>query len=158
MLKKDNVITAGILIGAAAALLILVQPATTPITEVNVESGASTVLGSETAQFTSISVDEFNRNSLSPDVVILDVRTTGEYDAGHIEGAINLNYYAADFADQLIQLDKSADYHVYCSFGNLSGQALVMMRDLGFTDVQDLAGGITSWQNAGLAVSDCVNC
>ena len=35
------------------------------------------------------------------DLVILDIRTPEEFAAGHLAGAINIDYYAADFEDQL---------------------------------------------------------
>lgn len=86
----------------------------------------------------------------NPDFLILDVRTSEEYMAGYIEGALLLDYYAADFAEKLTQLDRSKTYLVYCRSGNRSGRTLQMMKDAGFRKVYNLQGGIISWQHAGL--------
>nr|WP_255433600.1 MULTISPECIES: rhodanese-like domain-containing protein [unclassified Tessaracoccus] len=74
---------------------------------------------------------------LPTDAVYLDVRTAEEYDAGHVEGARNIDFYAADFADQLAELPKDDQYVVYCQSGNRSGQAKALMDEMGFTDVID---------------------
>ena len=86
------------------------------------------------------------------DLVILDVRTPEEYAAGHLEGAVRIDFYDADFADQLDQLDPEVPYLVYCQSGNRSGKTLTMMEQLGFASASDIGGGIVAWQSAGLPV------
>jgi phage shock protein E len=83
-------------------------------------------------------------------VTVLDVRTPEEYASGHVEGAQNVDFYAADFGDQLDALDHDAHYVVYCHSGNRSGQATALMADKGFTHVTDVDGGIAAWEAAGL--------
>lgn len=85
-----------------------------------------------------------------PEAVILDVRTPEEFAEGHLEGAVNIDFYAGNFADVLTELDKDTDYVVYCRTGNRSGQTTSMMEDLGFTSVHDVDGGIVDWLNAGV--------
>lgn len=84
------------------------------------------------------------------DLVVLDVRTPEEYDEAHLADAVLVDFYAADFADQLAALDPTVPYVLYCRSGNRSGQARQMMADLAFQDVSDIDGGITSWLAAGL--------
>ncbi len=84
------------------------------------------------------------------DLVILDVRTPEEFAEGRLEGAIMIDFYEADFADQLAELDPNVPYLLYCRSGNRSGQAAAVMEQLGFTDVSDIDGGILSWSDAGL--------
>ena len=86
----------------------------------------------------------------SDDLVILDVRTAEEFDEGHIDGAIMLDFYRDDFADELAKLDPDVPYVLYCRSGNRSGQALGMMETLGFTQVDDVDGGVINWEAAGL--------
>ena len=81
--------------------------------------------------------------------VLLDIRTLGEFQQGHIEGASQLDFYSKDFKSELSKLEKEIPYLIYCRSGNRSGQALRMFNDLGFTNVQDLQGGIKSWVIAG---------
>ncbi len=85
-------------------------------------------------------------------LTVLDVRTPEEFAEGHLAGAANIDFYGADFADQLDSLDKNQPYFVYCRSGNRSAQTMVIMRDLGFTEVYELQGGILSWFGAGLPI------
>lgn len=83
------------------------------------------------------------------DLVILDVRTPEEFAEGHLEGAILLDFYEGDFADQLATLDPDVPYLLYCRSGNRSGQTAIIMSELGFTNVADVDGGIVEWTGAG---------
>ncbi|MEA1963508.1 MAG: rhodanese-like domain-containing protein [Candidatus Aerophobetes bacterium] len=81
---------------------------------------------------------------------IIDVRTPEEYANGHIENAINLNYYSKTFRDELDKLDRSKTYFIYCRSGIRSKKALNIMKELGFTKVYNMLGGITQWEAKGL--------
>ncbi len=85
-------------------------------------------------------------------LVVLDIRTPDEYAEGHIGGSSNLDFYEPDFAASLDALDKDLPYFVYCRSGNRSSQALETMKDLGFTEVYELDGGIITWAEAGLPI------
>lgn len=85
----------------------------------------------------------------SADLVILDVRTPEEFSAGHLEGATMIDFYEADFAARIAELDRDVPYLLYCRSGNRSGSAADIMKDLGFADVVDIDGGITAWVGAG---------
>jgi len=81
--------------------------------------------------------------------VLLDIRTLGEFQQGHIQGASMLDFYGKGYKAELSKLDKDLPYLIYCRSGNRSGQSLKIMQELGFTNVQDLAGGIKSWLVSG---------
>jgi len=83
-------------------------------------------------------------------LVILDIRTPEEYIAGHIAGAVNIDYYEPDFADRLRELDPTVPYVMYCNSGNRSANALPLMDQIGFKQVYELEGGIVAWYQAGL--------
>ena len=85
-------------------------------------------------------------------LVILDVRTPDEFTAGHIPGAVNIDYYETSFRSDLDALDKNVPYALYCRSGNRSGDTLATMSDLGFTDVSELGGGIITWLEAGYPI------
>lgn len=87
------------------------------------------------------------------DLVILDVRTQEEFDEGHIDGAVMLDFYRDDFETELADLDASVPYVVYCGSGNRSGQTIALMEDLEFRTVADVNGGVLAWQTAGLPLT-----
>ncbi len=89
---------------------------------------------------------------MTTDTVVVDVRTSSEYSAGHLEGAINVDVSAPDFDTQIAKLPQDGRYVVYCASGNRSASAVARMADLGFTDLVD-AGGMSSASTAtGLAI------
>jgi len=85
-------------------------------------------------------------NRYDENFVIIDVRTPEEYAGGHIEKAINLDYYSETFADELDQLDKEKTYLIYSRTDQRSGEALDMMAELGFREVYNMLGGIERWE------------
>lgn len=88
------------------------------------------------------------------DVVILDVRTPAELANGYIEGAVNIDFKAADFQTKINNLDKDATYLVYCAGGGRSRSAANLMKDLKFKVVYDLKGGFSQWSANGLPVTN----
>jgi rhodanese-related sulfurtransferase len=84
-----------------------------------------------------------------PAAVLLDIRTPEEFGEGRLEGAVNIDFYAADFAGQLAELDRDATYVIYCRSGNRTTAALDTFRDLGFTSVHAVEGGIVAWEATG---------
>jgi len=85
-------------------------------------------------------------------LVILDIRTPEEFDEVRLGGAVNVDYYGTDFADQLDTLDKNTPYVMYCRSGNRSSDAVKTMKDLGFTEVYEIDGGIVNWIESGYPV------
>ena len=82
--------------------------------------------------------------------VVLDVRRPDEFAAGHIEGAVLLNFLdTVAFNAGVEKLDKSKTYYIYCRSGRRSNNAAVIMQKKGFT-VFDLGGGFLSWQRNNL--------
>ena len=108
-----------------------------------VATGFSTVSADDAAAVLADAPDE---------LVVLDVRTPEEYAEGHLEGAVLVDFYDADFADQLGELDPDVPYLVYCRSGNRSGQTLPLMEQLGFGSASDIDGGILAWADAGLPI------
>ena len=84
--------------------------------------------------------------------VILDVRSPEEYAEGHIPGAINVPY--DQIAANLDSLESflTAEVVVYCRTGRRAGVAEKALREAGFTQVVDLEGHMTTWNEAGLPV------
>jgi len=96
--------------------------------------------------------DMINDNLENQNFVILDVRTPGEYAAGHIANAVNVDVEAADFTVKITAYDKDKTYLVYCRSGRRSLTAAGIMIKQGFRDVYNMLAGITEWQAAGYPV------
>jgi rhodanese-related sulfurtransferase len=95
---------------------------------------------------------EFQAKSQEADVILLDVRTAGEYSTGHIKGALNIDVEGMTFEGEIKQLDKTKTYAIYCQSGRRSRIAAEKMTKEGFTKLFNLDQGIGSWQSAGLPV------
>ena len=85
-------------------------------------------------------------NRANPDFAIIDVRTPKEYTAGRIANSINIDFYSDSFRDNLNKLDKEKEYLIYCKSGNRSGKSRDIMRNLNFTEVYNMLGGIVQWE------------
>jgi rhodanese-related sulfurtransferase len=97
-----------------------------------------------------LSVSEFSSKVTEAGIITLDVRTPGEFNEGHIAGAILVDFQSGNFESEIATLDKSKTYAVYCRSGSRSGQAVKIMSDEGFTKLYNLDGGVIDWANAGL--------
>ncbi|BCS87856.1 rhodanese-like domain-containing protein [Pseudodesulfovibrio sediminis] len=101
--------------------------------------------------FVNLTAEEAQANlSVAHDVQIIDIRTPAEYVDGHLEGAVNIDFYSKTFVDELKKLDPEKRYFIYCRTGNRSSNALRKMDGLGFTHVWHLKNGIVDWQRSGL--------
>jgi rhodanese-related sulfurtransferase len=97
-------------------------------------------------------LDYIRLNRNNPNFVLLDVRTPEEFEEAHIEGAININYHAQDFVDELKKLNRNKTYLVYCRTGNRSGDTLNIMKKLEFKEVYRIEGDIIRWKKEKLPV------
>jgi len=88
-----------------------------------------------------------------PDVVVLDVRTPGEIEKGHIQGAVFADFNGSEFKTQLAGLDRRAPYIVHCRSGGRSTKALTTLKEMGFTDITHMDGGIKGWKKADLPLT-----
>ena len=98
---------------------------------------------------TNLDSSDFAKKISDSAVVILDVRTPGEFNEGHIKGAVNVDYEGMNFEGEVNKLDKAKTYAVYCRSGRRSGLATEVMAKNGFKSIFNLNGGVIDWQNAG---------
>lgn len=80
-----------------------------------------------------------------PNAVLLDVRTPAEVAEGHLDGAIAIDFLAADFEHQAVaQLDTQKSYYVYCRSGKRSENACALLSRKGY-QTTNLQGGYLAW-------------
>ena len=99
---------------------------------------------SAVAEYSKISAAEAKALMDAGNVIVLDVRSQEEFDAGHIAGAIRLA--SGEFPDKLASVlpDKDAVILVYCRSGHRSKIASNLLIEAGYTHVMDF-GGIIDW-------------
>jgi rhodanese-related sulfurtransferase len=102
----------------------------------------------EQAAISLISPEDLNQ--ANKDIQLIDVRKPEEFSSGHLENAVNMNFYDDDFEDQIQTLDKSKEVYLYCRSGGRSGKAAQKLEEMGFTKVYDLEGGILNWEKQNL--------
>ena len=79
--------------------------------------------------------------------IVIDVRTPAEFKEAHTKQALNIDVTQDDFKTKIVKLDKTDTYKIYCRSGNRSERALGIMKELGFTHVENL-GSLESAKKA----------
>ena len=88
-----------------------------------------------------------------PSVVVLDVRTAEEFNEGHIEGAVNIDYKQSGFVEKSkATLPKNRTIAVYCRSGRRSAGAAELLAAEGYKLV-NLMGGILAWKESNRPVT-----
>lgn len=77
---------------------------------------------------------------------LIDVRTLGEYEQGHIGDAVMIDYMDESFNEKIKSLDKTRPVFVYCQGGNRSQSACNLMKEQGFTTLYELKHGYSGLQ------------
>ncbi len=84
---------------------------------------------------TDLGAADFVAQAQAEGVVIIDVRTAGEFNEGHIANAINIDVESMRFEAEIAALNKDVTYALYCRSGNRSSIAAGKMSDAGFTSI-----------------------
>lgn len=79
------------------------------------------------------------------DGLLIDVRTPMEYELGHLEGAVNIDWKNTQFEKAFDTIPKDRKLYVYCQMGGRSAKAAALLRSLGYS-VTDLTGGYSKFQ------------
>jgi phage shock protein E len=137
----------GILMVFASALLaapvFAADPPATPATP-----AATAPVSKNTSPLVSPTELKKRLDAKDPNVVVLDVRSIGEFEAGHVPGAKHIPHDA--LASRLSELAASRDQEVvvYCRSGRRAGLAEDILRGAGFTKVKHLEGDYPGWEGA----------
>ena len=100
--------------------------------------------------FSNMDADLFEKLMHSNQYITIDVRTPQEIAQGKIlKNALEIDFYAENFPEKLQQLDKTKKYLIYCHSGARSGRTVSAMKNMGFSQVYDLQGGIAHWEKIG---------
>jgi rhodanese-related sulfurtransferase len=84
-------------------------------------------------------------------IVLIDVREPEELKSdGYIAGAINIPL--STLQANLNKIPKDKEVVVYCRSGHRSANAVNQLKQLGYTNVKSMAGGINNWKAGGFPV------
>ena len=105
----------------------------------------NTVTNTEKASVITITSEEAkNMMDQEDSLIIVDVRTQEEYDAGYIEGAVLIPDFDIEAKAESLLPDKDATILVYCRSGRRSALAAQKLVELGYQNIYDF-GGIIDW-------------
>lgn len=106
----------------------------------------------QTTVSTIVGPEKFQALIKMKDAQILDVRTLGEFKAGHLGGALQANWLdKPEFDSRTAHMDVSKPIYIYCQVGGRSAAAQAYLKEKGF-QVINMEGGLTQWKMKGLPV------
>jgi hydroxyacylglutathione hydrolase len=110
------------------------------------ESGVQALAGSPElmGHIDRLSSSELAKELTTKKPLVLDVRTKGEFDAGHIPSAVNLPL--GELPSRLSELPSDRRIVATCRTGSRSSTALSLLRAAGFAQSVDQRGGFEAWQ------------
>ena len=83
------------------------------------------------------------------DYTLIDVRTSEEYESGHIQNALNFDFYSESFQKDILKLEKNSQIILYCRTQNRSTKTADFLKENGYREIKVIQGGITSWVKNG---------
>ena len=89
----------------------------------------------------------------SNNVVIVDVRTTEEFQQGHVPNAINVPLSNIIDNPDILTFSKEKPIVLYCRSGYRAGKAAEALQKYGYTNLRHLEGDMQGWSKAGLPVA-----
>ncbi len=98
--------------------------------------GCSQIKGKHITEVSQSELDE---------VVLVDVRTPGEFNAGHLDKAMNIDWLGESFSAEFEKIEKNKTIYLYCRSGKRSADATKFLDSLGYKNVVNLEGGYIAW-------------
>jgi rhodanese-related sulfurtransferase len=106
------------------------------------------------ADFETVSCKTLStKQSVGENVFVLDVREPAEYQAGHIEGAVNIPIRTLAKNLDKLPADKATSIAVVCKSGIRAAYATMTLKMLGYNNVKDVVGGMLAWEKEALPVT-----
>jgi rhodanese-related sulfurtransferase len=94
----------------------------------------------------TVDAAKFSKSIATPGAQILDVRTAGEFQSGHIANALQANWMDQnEFNNRTQHLDKNKTVYIYCQSGGRSASAQEALMQAGY-QVVNLEGGMSNWK------------
>ena len=103
---------------------------------------------SNTPKENNVSVIKLHELLEDESVTVLDVRTPKEIAQGKItKTALEADFFEDNFIEEATsKISKDDTIYVYCKGGTRSAKAVVKLRELGYSKVYNVEGGIKAWK------------
>jgi len=98
--------------------------------------------------------EQINQIIKNENPTIVDVRTPEEYNKGHLEGAINMNFYENNFFEEMEKLQINKPIIIYCLSGHRSDLAVKGLKGRLNVTIYEISGGIMAWQENGGKITE----
>lgn len=116
------------------------------------QSEINTLKSIESGSVQLIQAIEFQQAISQQPIQLVDIRTASEFAQGHIEGAINVDFYDPNFLQNMQNVvQTNQTLYIYCRSGNRTGMAAKRLAAVGY-HVVDLQNGIITWYQAQLPI------
>lgn len=99
----------------------------------------------------SVELISVNDIDTTKNIVYVDAREEEEFKVSHLKNAIHVGYNDLNLS-ALDTVAKNSNIIIYCSVGYRSEKVGERLKAKGFTNVQNLYGGIFEWKNEGNTV------
>jgi hydroxyacylglutathione hydrolase len=150
LVADAEVVAADVAAAAARALALIGLERTAGYFDAAAFSASEVEPLAKVPQMTTAELAERLEGTKSPEVAVLDVRERGEWEAGHIAGAVNVPL--GHLTDRVAELARDRPLVLHCQTGGRSSIAASVLRAQGFSNVINLSDGFTGWQRRGLPV------
>ncbi|MAJ13132.1 MAG: hypothetical protein CMD09_03910 [Flavobacteriales bacterium] len=96
--------------------------------------------------YEKIDILSLNKILNDKDIIVLDVRTSEEINAGYIPNSTFIDYYDNNFENKINLIDRSKKIYILCKSGGRSVKAVEILSKKGFRNVYNLEGGFMRWK------------
>ena len=138
-------------IALIGALVLILMPITN-----TVFAGGKTIpqiIGEARSQTTEVTVDGVKKDiDTGRNFVLLDVRTSEEFKAGHLPNAVNIPRGTLEFMIGKHYPQKHVEIVVYCRTDARAALCAKTLSDMGYTNVMNLKGAFKAWGEAGYPI------
>lgn len=98
--------------------------------------------------YSDIDLETLNQKVIGKDVQFVDIRTANEYKNGHIDDAVNIDFYKSEeFKIKLEKYNKEEPIYIYCKSGGRSKKASKLLVKLGFNTIYNYSAGWNEWSS-----------
>jgi rhodanese-related sulfurtransferase len=138
------------ILGVAVCVLFLAGISTQAFAEAK---GPMDFVGAAKAKITEVTPQAVKADlDAGKPTVLLDVRDSAEFDAGHLPKAVNISRGLLEFKVGRMLTDKNANIVVYCRTDARSALATAVMQEMGYTNVKNMLGAFKAWGVAGYPI------